>query len=95
MIYNFTKCESVIAKIMADMDSSEARNRTTDIKEWIFEAIAQIGAPMQYIRRESGTDGLPILKIEDYQVPLPSDIEHLDGVAYSSNQNGQWTPMNN
>ena len=94
MIYNFTKCESVIAKIMADMDSSEARNRTTDIKEWIFEAIAQIGAPMQYIRRESGTDGLPILKIEDYQVPLPSDIEHLDGVAYSSNQNGQWTPMN-
>jgi hypothetical protein len=46
MIYNFTKCESVIAKIMADMDSSEARNMTTDIKEWIFEAIAQIGAPM-------------------------------------------------
>jgi hypothetical protein len=48
MIYNFTKCESVLAKIMADLDSSEVNYRTTDIKEWIFEAIDRIGAPMQY-----------------------------------------------
>jgi hypothetical protein len=46
MIYNFIKCESVIAKIMADLDSSESRQRTTDIREWIFEAIEKIGAPM-------------------------------------------------
>jgi hypothetical protein len=25
MIYNYTKCESVIAKIMADLDSTEVR----------------------------------------------------------------------
>jgi hypothetical protein len=46
MIYNFTKCESVIAKIIADLDSSESRLRITDIREWIFEAINKIGAPM-------------------------------------------------
>jgi len=46
MIYNYTKCESVIAKIMADLDSSEVRNRVTDMKEWIFEAVEKIGAPV-------------------------------------------------
>ena len=93
MIYNFTKCESVIAKIMADLDSSESRQRTNDIREWIFEAIEKIGAPMQYIRRESGNDGVPIFKIVDYQIPLPSDLVHLDGVAYSNSEHGPWVPM--
>ena len=93
MIYKYTKCESVIAKIMADLDSSEVRQRIEDIREWIFEAIDKIGAPMQYIVRESGIDGYPILKIQDYQVPLPSDLSILDGVAYSKNENGPWQPM--
>ena len=93
MIYNYTKCESVIAKIMADLDSSEIRNRTTDIKEWIFEAVDKIGAPMQYITRESGADGFPVFKIEDNQIPLPSDLVVLDGVAYSENEKGPWVPM--
>ena len=93
MIYNYTRCESVIAKIMADLDSSEALQRTSDIKEWIFEAVDKIGAPMQYIRKESGVDGIPLLKIEDNQVPLPSDLVILDGVAYSENPKGPWFPM--
>ena len=93
MIYKYTKCESVIAKIMADLDSSEVRQRIEDIREWIFEAIDKIGAPMQYIIRESGIDGCPVLKIQDYQVPLPSDLSILDGVAYSKNENGPWQPM--
>lgn len=93
MIYKYTKCESVIAKIMADLDSTEVKQRTTDIREWIFEAIDKIGAPMQYISRESGAEGLPILKIEDYQVPIPADLQVLDAVAYSANPNGPWIPM--
>lgn len=93
MIYNYTRCESVIAKIMADLNSSEARQRTSDIKEWIFEAVDKIGAPMQYIRKESGADGVPLLKIEDNQVPLPQDLVVLDGVAYSESQKGPWHPM--
>ena len=54
MIYNYTRCESVIAKIMADLDLSEKNVRITDIKEWIFEAVEKIGAPTQYEVVESG-----------------------------------------
>ena len=93
MIYNYTKCESVIAKIMADLDSSEVRQRTSDIREWIFEAVDKIGAPMQYISRESGEDGFPVLEIQDYQVPIPDDLQVLDGVAYSNTPHGPWKPM--
>ena len=39
MIYNYTRCESVIAKIMADLDLSEKDIRITDMREWIFEAM--------------------------------------------------------
>lgn len=92
MIYKYIKCESVIAKIMADLDSSEVRQRISDIKEWIFEAIDKIGAPMQYISRQSGADGVPVYKLQDNQIPLPSDLVHLDGVAYSTSENGPWVP---
>ncbi|WP_423826912.1 hypothetical protein [Sharpea azabuensis] len=44
------------------------------MKEWIFEAVDKIGAPMQYIQKESGANGERILKIEDNQVPLPNDL---------------------
>ena len=93
MIYNYTKCESVIAKIMADLDSTEVRQRTSDIREWIFEAVEKIGAPMQYISRESGVDGCPILEIQDYQVPIPDDLHILDGVAYAATPHGPWKSM--
>ena len=93
MIYNYTKCESVIAKIMADLDSSEIRQRTSDIREWIFEAVDKIGAPMQYIKKESGEDGFPILEIVDHQVPIPADLQILDGVAYSPTPHGPWVAM--
>lgn len=46
MIYKYTKCESVIAKIMSDANMSEKDMRVTDIREWIFEAVAKIGAPV-------------------------------------------------
>lgn len=93
MIYKYIPCEAVIAKIMADLDSSEVRNRVTDIKEWIFEAVDKIGAPMQYIEKESGVDGVPLLEIHDKQVPLPSDLEVLDAVSYGLTPDGPWFPM--
>ena len=92
MIYKYTKCESVIAKIMADADIKEKNIRITDIREWIFEAVEKIGAPMQYISRESGAEGCPILKIQDYQVPIPEDLESLQTVAFAENPNGPWVP---
>ena len=93
MIYNYTKCESVIAKIMADLDSTEVRQRTSDIKEWIFEAVDKIGAPMQYISKESGADDVPVFQIQDNQIPIPVDLVVLDGVAFSERPTGPWKPM--
>ena len=93
MIYNYTKCESVIAKIMADLDTTEVRQRISDIREWIFEAVDKIGAPMQYVHKESGVDGVPVYEICDYQIPIPSDLAVLDGVAYSHKPTGPWAPM--
>lgn len=93
MIYNYTKCESVIAKIMADLDSTEVNQRISDIREWIFEAVDKIGAPMQYISKESGDGDLPIFEIHDYQIPIPDDLQVLDGVAYATTPHGPWKPM--
>ena len=84
MIYKYTKCESVIAKIMADADMSEKNIRVTDIREWIFEAVEKIGAPVQYVQKESGEDGVPIFEIREHQVPIPDDLESLTAVAYST-----------
>lgn len=78
---------------MADLDSTEVKNRISDIREWIFEAVDKIGAPMQYISKESGADGVPVFQIQDNQVPIPADLVVLDGVAYSHNPNGPWVPM--
>lgn len=85
MIYKYTKCESVIAKIMADLNLSETKLRTTDIKEWIFEAIEKIGAPTQYIHKETEP-----MCVEDYQVPIPEDLHALKGVAWGRHINGPW-----
>ena len=93
MIYKYTSCESVIAKIMADADMSEKNMRITDIKEWIFEAVEKIGAPVQYIQRESGLDGVPIFQIHDYQIPLPEDLVQLTNIAYSNRHNGFYVPV--
>lgn len=78
---------------MADLDSSEVRQRISDVREWIFEAVDKIGAPMQYISKESGADGVPVFQIQDNQVPLPVDLVVLDGVAYSNRITGPWIPM--
>lgn len=87
MIYKYTKCESVIAKIMADADMSEKNIRVTDIREWIFEAVEKIGAPVQYVQKESGEDDVPVFEVHEHQVPLPEDLESLQAVAYSRDGN--------
>lgn len=93
MIYKYTKCESVIAKIMADSDMSEDNIRITDIREWIFEAVEKIGAPMQYIEKESGVGCCPDFKLCDHQIPIPDDLVHLTAVAYSPTKEGKFVPV--
>lgn len=90
MIYKYTTCEAIIAKIMSDLDMQFVQQRISDIKEWIFEGIDKIGAATQYEYKESGTDGTPILVIKDYQVPLPDDLARVKSIAYSRKENGPW-----
>lgn len=77
---------------MADANMSEKNIRITDIREWIFEAVEKIGAPVQYIQRESGMDGVPIYPVDDFQVPIPDDLERLDAIAWSKGPDGPWFP---
>ncbi len=88
MIYKYTSCESVIAKIMADLNMAEKDTRVTDMREWIFEAVEKIGAPMQYIQKE--TDPIPV---EDHQVPIPDDVHDISSIAWSPNPGDVWIPM--
>lgn len=93
MIYKYTSCEAVIAKVMADLDIKELGQRLSDIREWIFEAVDKIGAITQYTHKESNTGDVPITILTNYQAQIPCDLVHLTAVAYSKNETGPWQSM--
>lgn len=78
---------TVIAKVIADLQLQESDIRITDIREWIMESILKIGAIQQFEHK------VEILPIECHQVSLPCDLYKLDQVAYSYCCNGGWLPM--
>lgn len=84
---NLISSQTVIAKIIADLDLKEDNMRITDIREWIMEAILKIGAVQQYEHK------VEIVKIHDYQAKLPCDLYKLNQVAYSLSDCNGWLPM--
>ena len=48
MIINYVSSDTIIAKVMSDLDIQEEGQRITDVREWIFEALEKIGAVSQY-----------------------------------------------
>lgn len=93
MIQKYISSDVIIAKVLSDLDIQEEGQRITDMREWIFEAIEKIGSVTQYVQKESNTDNTPILKIRNYQAPLPNDVYKVLTVAYSKQENGPWQPM--
>ena len=93
MITKLTSVKTVIAKIIADLDLKEDDTKISDIIEWCGEAIEQIGAITQFIPKVTGVEGVPAVKINCHQAPLPCDLHQLHQVAYSFNCNGPWFPM--
>ena len=91
MIFKYTKCESVIAKIMADADMSEKNIRVTDIREWIFEAVEKVpGAcnPHRVRSRQIGNMYMIVLDIEtDGELTLNEAHEIANNVEVSIKQN--------
>lgn len=78
---------SVIAKVISDLDLKEPEIRITDIKEYIMEAVLKIGAIQQFEHK------VVVLPIECHQASLPCDLYRLDQVAYSYCCDGGWLPM--
>ena len=93
MITKLTSIKTVIAKIIADLDSKEDDIRISDVRSWCGEAIEKIGAVTQFIPKVSGQDGTPITKLCGHQASLPCDLHQLHQVAYSFNCDGPWFPM--
>lgn len=93
MVYKLISSRSVIAKVMADLDIKEDSLRISDMIEWCGEAVEKIGAVTQLIRKVSGENDVPYLKVTNYQAALPSDLYHLHQVAFSLNDTVNFTPM--
>lgn len=93
MITKLTSIQSVIAKVIADLNIQEDDLRISDIREWVGESIEKIGAVTQYVHKVSGESGTPCTEVKCYQAPLPCDLHQLHQVAYSYNCNGPWFPM--
>lgn len=87
MVTKLTSINTVIAKVMADLDISEDDLRISDIREWAAEAIEKIGAvtQLEYKVRE--------VELNGHQAPLPCELHQLHQVAYSFNCNGPWISM--
>lgn len=93
MIYNLVSCKRVIAKVMTDLDLQEGNHRITDMIEYIGSALKMIGAFPQMVTKVAGKEGIPSLKIHDYQVKLPEDLYTINQVAYSHHEKGPWYPV--
>lgn len=93
MITKLTSIQSVIAKVIADLNIQEDDLRISDVIEWVGEAIEKIGAVTQFIPKVSGENGTPCTKVKCYQAQIPCDLHQLHQVAYSYNCNGPWFPM--
>lgn len=84
---NLISSETIIAKIIADLNLNENDIRISDIREYIMEAILKIGAISQYDHK------IAIIPIIHHQAKLPCDLYKLSQVAFSNSNCGGWLPM--
>lgn len=87
MIYKLISSKAVIAKVIADLGLNETEIPITDIRQWIAEALMNIGSVNQLDHK------VEIFPLNGYQVKLPCDLERLNSVAYSTCDCGGWIPM--
>ncbi len=79
MIHKLVTSNSVIAKIISDLNIKDDSLRITDMRQWIAEAIEKIGAVTQLESR------VEIIPIKQFQCKLPCDLHSIGQVAYSYN----------
>lgn len=93
MIYQYTSCKRVIAKVFADLDLQEGSHRIADMVEWISEALEKIGAFPQFIIKTTGRDGEPLLPVSNFQARLPMGLHNIIQVAYAEHEDGPFFAM--
>jgi len=95
MIYNNVSVKQVIAKVFTDYDLHEESHRIADYIEWAGEALEKIGAFPQLEIKVTGKGGVPLLKIENYQVSLPVGLYGIIQAVYTAKegQGASYQPM--
>lgn len=86
MILHLISSQSVISKVIADMDMSEQNIRISDMIEWVGEALGKIGGIQEMSPQET------ILPVCNHQVRIPCDSKNITQVAFSDNEDGPWYP---
>ena len=88
MITNYISSKRVLSKIMSDLDMGEESVRTSDILEWIGEAILEIGSVDIF---EKVCDIVPIV---NYRSEIPSYAQRILNIEYSNSTNqNSFIPM--
>ena len=95
MVYDTVSVKQVIAKVLTDNDLHEENHRIADMIEWCGEALEKIGAFPQLEIKVAGKEGLPLLKIENYQTALPLGLHSIIQAVYTPEENthGPYYPM--
>jgi hypothetical protein len=93
MIYKYTSCKRVIAKVFQDLDLQEEPHRVLDFIDWIGEGLKKIGSFPQMVTKTLGKEGYPLLVIDEYQAKLPSDLHTINQVAFARDPNGPFFAM--
>lgn len=77
---NLISSNSVVAKLISDLDLKEDQIQISSIKEWIAEAVEKIGAIQQYDRN------IVVTQFDNYQVKLPYDLHKLGQIGYGETE---------
>ena len=86
MIHKFISSKQAVSKALADLDIDDSGIRSADMAEWASEAIEKIGSVKQLKRKVSGIEGVPYIKIKNYQARLPNDLYRLNSLKCSQSE---------
>lgn len=80
IINKFISCKSVIEDVYRDTQMEEALP-FDDLIYWIYEALALMDQPIQFVRKVTGYKENPNLDIQNYRAELPCDFFRLERIA--------------
>lgn len=80
MIYKYASLYEVLNKVHRDTGSLDDIH-IEDLIEWAGEALDQIGAYQQFIRKVTGDKANPHLDVTNYKAKLPCDVYRIEQVS--------------